>query len=66
MKEPSRQFKVGDKIKVNLHHGPFASIYRWCSIKPEESRAGKDFRSQTELLLLLQPRFWLTHEAKSL
>jgi transcription antitermination factor NusG len=20
-KEPSRQFKVGDKIRVNLHHG---------------------------------------------
>jgi transcription antitermination factor NusG len=47
-KEPSRQFKVGDKIKVNLHHGKIeeavikAIIERADGLRLQVSVVGED------------------------
>jgi hypothetical protein len=55
-KEPSRQFKVGDKIRVNMHHGKIEDAVVRAVVQYEDSlKLQVDFgHEQTALIDLRQ------------
>jgi hypothetical protein len=46
-KEPSRQFKVGDKIRVNMHHGKIEDAVVRAVVQYEDSLK-RGFRTRAD------------------